>query len=485
MTVSEIFDHHIASALSQYRGNLEFLERIMQAGEMPDAADPAVRSHLTELKQFFSSRGVQETDEFVLRFGLVAPGAYRGIHPPISVLSPDRGGFSQKRLQQAADQAGRLREALTLGRQFFSNLSTDTESALKELTARAPPPVVSDEEWAGAHSSLSPTEAAELKNLAFKCLDDPAKSVHEVGISVLQTLADCSRDGLAVATGWLAERGIHYPGSLYRGAPNEVASRLVSEIPTAGRLQLNHLLLALAWTRGEIAHDTFLGWKSISPAWTSQLYVPVQDYLHSAGWALNEDGTRRDLIALSCHLILKKQYHSDPSLAVPCRIPAEKKCPACEGGLSWLFDFCALPERFFSGERKGAPRKVLCCLNCACFSPIFTRYQSNGAAEWHPATVSGEIGPPGTWPSCECQLSASVFPPFAAANPFRLDDASTLGGIPMWLQDAEYPRCPDCARPMQFLAQFYNLAMPKPEEGIFYSFFCPDCQVAAVNYQQT
>ncbi|HVV71161.1 MAG TPA: DUF1963 domain-containing protein, partial [Verrucomicrobiae bacterium] len=129
--------------------------------------------------------------------------------------------------------------------------------------------------------------------------------------------------------------------------------------------------------------------------------------------------------------------------------------------------------------------KVLCCLSCACFSPMFTRYRSNGVAEWHPATATSETAPSGTWPSCECQLSSSAFPPFAAANPFRLDDASTLGGIPMWLQDAEYPRCPDCAKPMQFLAQFYNLAMPKPEEGMFYSFFCRECEVAAVNYQQT
>src|SRR5262249_41691007 len=163
-------DHHIASALSQYRGNLEFLEKILQTGEMPDAADPTVRAHLTELNRFLASQGVQETDEFVLRFGLVAPGAYRGIHPPISVLSPDRGGFSQQRLQQAAGQVGRLREALTLGRRFFPNLSPNTESALKELTARARPPVVSDEEWAGAHSALSPSAAAELKNLALKCL---------------------------------------------------------------------------------------------------------------------------------------------------------------------------------------------------------------------------------------------------------------------------------------------------------------------------
>jgi hypothetical protein len=29
------------------------------------------------------------------------------------------------------------------------------------------------------------------------------------------------------------------------------------------------------------------------------------------------------------------------------------------------------------------------------------------------------------------------------------------------------------------------VAMPQPQEGIFYSFFRRECEVAAVNYQQT
>jgi len=38
---------------------------------------------------------------------------------------------------------------------------------------------------------------------------------------------------------------------------------------------------------------------------------------------------------------------------------------------------------------------------------------------------------------------------------------------------------------MKFLAQFDNGPMTPPEEGIYYSFYCPDCRIAAVNYQQT
>jgi hypothetical protein len=64
-----------------------------------------------------------------------------------------------------------------------------------------------------------------------------------------------------------------------------------------------------------------------------------------------------------------------------------------------------------------------------------------------------------------------------------LDDASTVGGVPMWLQDAEYPRCIECDRYMSFLAQHDN--GPLGEEGIYYAFYCARCRISAVSYQQT
>jgi hypothetical protein len=80
-------------------------------------------------------------------------------------------------------------------------------------------------------------------------------------------------------------------------------------------------------------------------------------------------------------------------------------------------------------------------------------------------------------------LNGSLSPTFITATPFSLSDASTLGGAPMWLQDAEYPICLECGRVMAFLAQHDNGALG--EEGIYYAFFCSRCQIAAASYQQT
>ena len=167
-----------------------------------------------------------------------------------------------------------------------------------------------------------------------------------------------------------------------------------------------------------------------------------------------------------------------------CRVPIAERCPLCQGQISWLFDFSSVPWKVFGTDRERAPRKVLGCLSCACFAPVFSQYFADGTARWHPATT---LSNPSRFEApCEyvCHLNLKAFPPFAAQSS-GLEDATTLGGIPMWQQDAEYPLCPDCSNPMRFLAQFDNLARPTPEEGTYYSFFCAGCQTAAVTYQQT
>ena len=98
--------------LSSYRGNLQWLEKIIQAGEMPDAEDATAKPLVGLLKRYLAKNGTSESQDFLLRLGLIMPGVMRGIHPPILVLSPERGGFSEKRLEEAASQVGRFREIL-------------------------------------------------------------------------------------------------------------------------------------------------------------------------------------------------------------------------------------------------------------------------------------------------------------------------------------------------------------------------------------
>lgn len=211
----------------------------------------------------------------------------------------------------------------------------------------------------------------------------------------------------------------------------------------------------------------------------------LEEYAHHAAWALNSLGEPSELISLPCYPLVPYKDGSPSTFVVPCRTPIEERCPTCGGALAWLFDFSGLPAQFFSGERAAAPRRILFCRACACDSPIFSRYKPDGTSEWHPANYGGGAATEVTRLPQLRELVATPRPPFAAAQIFGLGDATSLGGIPMWLQDAAYPRCPDCQAVMSFLAQFDNSSMPEAEEGIYYTLFCDQCRVAAVGYQQT
>jgi hypothetical protein len=62
---------------------------------------------------------------------------------------------------------------------------------------------------------------------------------------------------------------------------------------------------------------------------------------------------------------------------------------------------------------------------------------------------------------------------------------SQVGGLATWVQDAEYPACPECSRTMPLVGQISNDDFMEYGEGIYYAFHCAGCGVTATNYQQS
>jgi hypothetical protein len=61
---------------------------------------------------------------------------------------------------------------------------------------------------------------------------------------------------------------------------------------------------------------------------------------------------------------------------------------------------------------------------------------------------------------------------------------SQVGGLPSWVQDTAFPKCPECSGTMMFIAQVDNGQFPY-HEGVYYAFLCSACRVTATTYQQT
>ena len=79
-------------------------------------------------------------------------------------------------------------------------------------------------------------------------------------------------------------------------------------------------------------------------------------------------------------------------------------------------------------------------------------------------------------------LGTEPVPLFYGAH---FDDQSTVGGFANWIQDWSYTPCPDCGRPMVYLAQIPWEAVTEGAEGTMFIEVCPHCHIASMQHQQT
>src|ERR1041385_7948325 len=187
MTANELFLMHGAQSLNQYWGNLEWFCKAVDEGHVPPADDETIRPHILQLKRHMGLAAdtvLSEDDELLLRFGLIVPGLMRGIHPPVSILNPERGGFSDRRLEQAAAQVRRLQEALRIARRHFGELGADSFASLRQLSQRLTGMTRGDSAWIDAPVRLPESAFTSLARRALACLDESKESA-ELGTGLL------------------------------------------------------------------------------------------------------------------------------------------------------------------------------------------------------------------------------------------------------------------------------------------------------------
>ncbi|MFB9242837.1 hypothetical protein IV454_20830 [Massilia antarctica] len=170
-------------------------------------------------------------------------------------------------------------------------------------------------------------------------------------------------------------------------------------------------------------------------------------------------------------------------------------CGLCAGQLHHLV---TLPEHQVFGAAGHAGRDVALevCLSCLGWErdALFYRHGADGSAEAldhgaltprHPAVALAPAGvrlaptpPRWTWQA------------WGPAN--GAENLHRVGGHPTWVQSADYPDCPSCARTMHFALQL-DSALPTMDGdtwswgggGLCYVFQCAPCRIAAYLWQCT
>jgi hypothetical protein len=277
---------------------------------------------------------------------------------------------------------------------------------------------------------------------------------------------------------------LYRPSLAFRRAPDDVRDELLARVEFDSERR-NNILVALAWIGDEAVVRRFDQWRRIPPSWRKTLYVPPQNYAHEAGWELTEDGQRRNLYFEKCARLAKRM--AEPMGTFRAIREREDICPWCASHLTTLFE---LPSDLID-TTPGWPEKisVATCEICTVFGVIYGLVDHDGAAHWSGRNERPKYLPDDadSWhrlPKDSLDVAALQTATFAA-DQFLPTTFSCLGGLPAWVQDAEYPHCPECSKSMTFLAQIDRQDLEEYGEGIYYAFICSVCRTTATSYQQS
>lgn len=356
-----------------------------------------------------------------------------------------------------------------------------TERRRDELITYAPSPLSREEMFA----QLDAAGAARLSASAMCHLAEGNEDLAEALAKHLALLTD--HDLSVLQEAWSARHHC-VPAEMFRNASPQVRDRIIQALER-GESNPSEALCALAWVGDDVVAKAFQRWDVEMPSWARSLRVPPSAYTDEAGWEVVEGG-RRNLSYETC-LALSVADERDVMTSPPVKTfaPSGSACPWCFQPLSHMIALDLEDLRLKFIPFAGPKLPVLTCHRCACYGPFFAKVDSAGEALPHPGMARPRYLPDSTeqW---DLPAWAGVTVSLAPRRAIHAVDwgmelkSSQIGGLPCWVQNAEYPKCPDCARTMSFLAQLNDDDFPG-HEGTHYAFLCAACRVTSTGYQQT
>lgn len=282
---------------------------------------------------------------------------------------------------------------------------------------------------------------------------------------------------------------IFRPAEIYYNAPQDVRDELIKNLmSTEEPLQASHLLKCLAMQGDDAALETLFKLKKSPAPWRKNLHVDPDVYAQVGGWSFDESGRRLPINYNKCYSFEKKNTGDKAVIIGKLR---EDKCHHCGGSLVDIISIDGTDKRL---EFLGVNGKITatCCPNCVMYtSPAYSRFKADGSGSAC-FPYAGLSENEENYLSEEdyeqlsnngLELSEKQQPLFYGANDW---EAVTLGGFAHWVQDCVITNCPDCGKPMRYLAQLsWEKIMNDYAEGKLYVEICPDCMIAAMHHQQT
>ena len=242
------------------------------------------------------------------------------------------------------------------------------------------------------------------------------------------------------------------------------------------------------------------------PAWESLFYLSVDAYVSQGGWELTPNGGRRELAFPIAYQLVDSEQTRDTRMAsrgfrhassrgeagpVAVMTPYEGRCRWCGRRLTVLLDLdLRHPTLGFLGL-DGTRLRLVLCEECSLWNRLYMDVDLMGGVTWSVFNVAEGETIPGeellfTPPTHRLGLGPRRASAVEVVARIDAWDVSQLGGLPNWVQDADYALCPACHQRMTFVGQVTpKLVTNRAIDGMLYGLLCLTCLRSIVIYQCT
>lgn len=297
------------------------------------------------------------------------------------------------------------------------------------------------------------------------------------------------------------EKQIFYPGELYKDAPDEVVWAMIEMLQQDDiqPLLADHLLLCLANHGGEAVVRAFMELEQHPRKWREKLYVDPSVYAAEGGWTFDSSNNVIKTNFDRCYPMVEGTMEERAQSPVKICVRTSDKCTHCGHTMVNLMEFDGRDPRLDFLEIKGVI-KAKSCLNCIIKGVMkaksylnciiwpeehFCRYTIDGESatiyEKEPYDAEDQVREEDIE-----ELVSNSYVLGDAPVPLRyaagFEGGSSVGGFAFWMQDCEIKRCPECGKPMKYLAQI-RLETMVDFGGNVYIEICRDCRIMAALYQ--
>lgn len=278
-----------------------------------------------------------------------------------------------------------------------------------------------------------------------------------------------------------------YP-EIYKDASGQIVDEMIEMLTDDDLTSVtaNSLLRCLAVAGGEKVFQVFWELEQHPRKWREHLYVNPSRYAMEGGWSYDSEGNFRKTIFEKCYPLVKGSSLDKEKSPVKIGVRTKEKCPRCGHSLVNLMEIDGRDPRLHFLGIDGIV-KAKCCPSCFLFlDGSFCHYEINGESAMMPPkedSATAYFGEEGM------EIGENTYVLGDSPVPLRYaadwDEGSSVGGFAFWIQDCDIKICPDCGKPMTYLAQIQWDTIVDGMEGNAYIEICKDCKTIAVLHQQT